>query len=252
MFSKTDYDKLQQIMNESPEKRDLISRLLASHQMTVSMISHEIRNPLTLVYSTLQLIESQHPETQTFRFWEDLKTDVEYMKLLLEDLSVYNNGDRLSPSNIDTNTFFKTLALSFASSLLDSDIQFVSKIDSALPILSGDEVKLKQVFLNLLTNARDALSLSSRNDCTSPTIYFSVIHNNNEIIVTVKDTGNGISEEQMKHIFEPFITYKKNGTGLGLALADKILSAHNGTIHVSSVPGTHTTFTATLPVKKHT
>ena len=67
MFSETDYDKLQQIMEESSEKAELLTRLLDSHQMTISTISHEIRNPLTLVYSTLQLISSQHPEVATFK-----------------------------------------------------------------------------------------------------------------------------------------------------------------------------------------
>ena len=59
MLSSTDHDKLQQIMQENPENEALINRLLTSHQMEISTISHEIRNPLTLVYSTLQLIESQ-------------------------------------------------------------------------------------------------------------------------------------------------------------------------------------------------
>ena len=58
MLTSTDYDKLQQIMTESPEKKELLSRLLETHRMDISTISHEIRNPLTLVYSTLQLIES--------------------------------------------------------------------------------------------------------------------------------------------------------------------------------------------------
>ena len=65
MLSSTDYDKLQQIMQENPENEALINRLLTSHQMEISTISHEIRNPLTLVYSTLQLIESQHPDVST-------------------------------------------------------------------------------------------------------------------------------------------------------------------------------------------
>ena len=63
--------------------------------MEISTISHEIRNPLTLVYSTLQLIESQHPEVLTFSHWTELHQDIEYMKFLLEDLSSYNNGERL-------------------------------------------------------------------------------------------------------------------------------------------------------------
>ena len=62
MLSSTDHDKLQQIMQEHPETEELFNRIFKSHQMDISTISHEIRNPLTLVYSTLQLIESQHPE----------------------------------------------------------------------------------------------------------------------------------------------------------------------------------------------
>ena len=118
MFTKSDYESLQQIMEESPEKKELLTRLLASHQMTLSSISHEIRNPLTLVYSTIQLMESKHPQVTNIPYWSDLRNDIEYMKLLLEELSSYNNGEFLSLSTIDTDTFFKTLALSFASSML--------------------------------------------------------------------------------------------------------------------------------------
>lgn len=62
MFTTTDYDNLRQIMAESPEKKELLTRLLASHKMEISTISHEIRNPLTLVYSMLQMIETAHPK----------------------------------------------------------------------------------------------------------------------------------------------------------------------------------------------
>ena len=85
MFSTTDCDKLQQIMKESPEKNELLTRLLESHRMEISTISHEIRNPLTLVYSTLQLIETQHPEVTSFRHRAEMHQDIEYMKQLLEE-----------------------------------------------------------------------------------------------------------------------------------------------------------------------
>ena len=94
MLSSTDHDKLQQIIQEHPETEELFNRIFKSHQMDISTISHEIRNPLTLVYSTLQLIESQHPEVLEFAHWSELHQDIEYMKLLLEDLSSYNNGYR--------------------------------------------------------------------------------------------------------------------------------------------------------------
>ena len=158
MLSSTDYDKLQQIMQENPENEALINRLLTSHQMEISTISHEIRNPLTLVYSTLQLIESQHPEVLTFSHWTELHQDIEYMKFLLEDLSSYNNGERLELTPVSASTYFRRIALSFAASIVDTDIEFVSRIPEDLPEISADPVKLRQAVLNLLRNACDALT----------------------------------------------------------------------------------------------
>ena len=77
--------------------------------MDISTISHEIRNPLTLVYSTLQLIESQHPEVLTFPHWEGMRQDIEYMKQLLEQFSSYNNGERLECASTDARTFLRII-----------------------------------------------------------------------------------------------------------------------------------------------
>lgn len=288
MFHATDYDKLQQIMAESPEKKELLTRLLESQKMTISMIGHEIRNPLTLVYSTLQLIESQHPEVLTYKHWSGMKSDVEYMTQLLEELSAYNNGERLNISSIETNTFLKTIALSFAASIVDTDIEFTSKIQPDLPVISGDTVKLRQVLLNLLTNAKDAVTQmsesASKNAMTQmsesvskdttpyqPSIRLEVQLENPESIpssiytnasasndadahskqilhIYITDNGCGISEEDLPGIFEPFVTHKSGGTGLGLAIAKRIAAAHSGTLSAESTPGKGTLFHLSLPV----
>lgn len=249
MFSATDYDRLQQIMEESEEKEQLLSRLLKSHQMTLSTISHEIRNPLTLVYSTLQLIESQHPEVHSFKHWNDLHQDIEYMKVLLEELSSYNNGERIRLETVDTNRFFKTLALSFATSLIDTDIEFASKIEPNLPAIQVDVVKLKECLLNLLGNAKDAVSHIA--PISDALISFQVYTCPDGIKIIVTDNGCGIPEEDLPTIFEPFVTHKQGGTGLGLAIAYRIVKAHGGTLQAESVPGIGTSFSLTLPVKKH-
>lgn len=251
MISLADYDKLKQIMGESPEKKELLSRLIASHQMEISSISHELRNPLTLVYSTLQLIESQHPEAKGFRYWSDLRNDIEYMKDLLETLSTYNNGDRLYLSSIDSSSFFRTAAISFASSLIETDIQFVSHIEPNLPKISGDVMKLKEVLLNLFANAKDAVLSASIPNGAIPTISFTVSQIDTAVHIEVKDNGCGISKEQLPHIFEPFVTTKQTGTGLGLPIVSRILAAHKGSIQVSSVQNVHTTFHITLPIQKN-
>lgn len=248
MFSTTDYDKLQQIMAESPEKKELLTRLLESHQMEISSISHEIRNPLTLVYSTLQLMEHQHPEVLSFRHWNSMRQDIEYMKQLLEELSSYNNGTRLEPSPTDAGTFFKTLALSFATSITDTEIEFTSRIGHHLPVISMDSVKIKQVLLNLLTNARDAVL--SCPGSAHPSITLDVSAMKDMLQVTISDTGCGICPEDLPGIFEPFVTHKANGTGLGLAIAQRIILAHHGSINVESSLGYGTTFVIMLPVQQ--
>ncbi len=251
MFLESDFDKLQQIMEESPEKRELLERLLESHQMTISAISHEIRNPLTLIYSTLQLISSQHPETSSFKYWKQLIKDVEYTNLLLKELSIYNNSDRLALTPTDTASFFKTTALSFAASITDTDIEFTSRIPEELPQINCDSIKLRQVVHNLLRNAQDGvlaceelqrkilLDVQPLTDDSGQT--FSVC-------VKISDNGCGIPQEHLEDIFEPFTTYKTGGTGLGLAIASRITRAHKGSLTVTSSPGDLTVFTLSLPV----
>lgn len=251
MFSESDFDRLRQIMEESPEKQDLLQRLLDSHQMTISAISHEIRNPLTLIYSNLQLISANHPDISGYRQWKQLMQDVEYTKGLLEELSDYNNCGQPNFSRIDTGSFFRAIALSFAISITDTGIEFTSRISPELPEIYCDTVKIRQVLLNILRNARDAVLSqqtkkpkirlevcpAEKTDSASPSVYIKII-----------DNGCGIPPEHIHHIFEPFTTYKSGGTGLGLAIASRIAHAHNGTLSVSSVPDELTVFTLRLPI----
>ena len=255
MFTATDHDKLLQIMDESPEKKELILRLLESHRMELSMISHEIRNPLTMVYSTLQLIETQHPEVQDFRHWNELHQDVEYMNLLLTDLSAYNNGGRLCPKPVPMTNFLRELALSFASSIMDSPVEFTSRIAEDLPVLSADPVKLRQVFLNLLANARDAVleqsSTGSRTQNFIRAITLEADRTEEGLKICVTDTGCGIPADALLSIFQPFVTFKQSGTGLGLALASRIIQAHGGWIQADSPSDGPTVFTVFLPVQEN-
>ena len=238
MFTEKDYDKLQQLMAESPENRALIQKLLSSHQETISTISHEIRNPLTLVYSTLQLIESQHPEVIRFRHWDSLHDDLEYMKQLLEDLSSYNKHS-LRVQEFDFGVFLKQVVLSFAADCSDSEIEFTSYISSELPVIQADHVKLREVFLNLLRNAKEAIA-------SSGSIRLDATCSDHNIVVTIQDSGCGIPDEYLPDLFTPFVTHKDNGTGLGLAIVKRTLDLHQGSIAVDS-SDSGSTFTITLP-----
>ena len=207
----------------------------------LSKFSHELRNPLTSVYSTLQLIEMQHPEVKEFKHWSNLTSDVEYMNALLAELSDLTKSERLQYSTFSLRALIEQVSLSFAASIADSDVEYTSKIDSNLPEISGDKTKLQEVLRNLLKNAYDAAS-------PDKSIYLEATVEDDKVLITIKDTGCGISEEQLPTIFEPFVTYKKDGTGLGLAISDHIVKAHKGMITVRSVPGEGSIFLITLPL----
>ena len=202
-------------------------QLNKNEQLVISKISHELRNPLTIIYSTLQLIESRHPEARTFDHWHELMQDVEFMSVLLDDLSRFNHAGALNFSTFSFRPF----------------LEYFSKIDSSINQITGDKTKLQEVFLNLLRNAADAASPDG-------TISMTAEQSKDSIIIQVQDNGCGISKEHLSSIFEPFTTYKKNGTGLGLSISESIIQAHGGTIEVDSAPQKGSTFRITLPTKQ--
>lgn len=240
-FTDKDYEQLHTLMQDSPENQRLIQKLLDAQTYTISKISHEIRNPLALVYSTLQLIESQHPEVQTFRHWDDMRQDIEYITALLQELSDYNNGERLHKEPFSFHSVISRMCLSFAATCADSNIEFTSRISPDLPSLTGDQIKLKEVFLNLLKNALDAVSKDGH-------IALSADVCDAKIKVQISDDGCGIAPEDLSSIFDTFVTHKSNGTGLGLSIAKRIVEAHHGSISVSSTLGRGSCFTVILPV----
>ena len=262
MLSQKDYDQLLQIMEESPEKKDLLNRLLTSHQITLSTFSHEVRNPLTLIYSTIQLIETRHPEVFSFEHWDDLHQDLEYLVQLLNELSLYNNGEKLHCTDVPMTTYLQKIALSYAASLTDLDIEFSSSIAPDLPVITLDEVKFRQAILNLLNNARDAVFSKTNasyhvghtsSEGLSPSIRLSALCSDaSELLIRISDNGCGISEKDLPNIFQPFITHKENGTGLGLAVTERVIRAHHGSVEVESTSSSGTTFLLRLPVQQDT
>ena len=210
---------------------------------TVAKITHEIRNPLTLINSSLQLIESMHPEVKEFAHWNQTMDDIAFMRQLLEELSTFNNGNTLHYSVFSIEHLLKNIAISFAISLdeADSDIEFSSSIPDKLGKYTGDKIKLEEVLLNLLKNAKEAIAGKG-------TILLTASRKKNVLTIQIKDSGCGIPAENIDSIFEPFKTYKQGGTGLGLSLSKRIVEAHDGSISVASREGKGTTFTVKLPI----
>lgn len=247
MLTNIDINKMNHLLETNEDARQIITQLLKNHQEAVSLISHEIRNPLTLISSSLQIMELEHPEVKEFFNWKQTMDDVDFMCSLLNELSDYNNGNTLHLSVFSIEQLLKNIAVSFAISLESEQsvhpIEFTSRIMPDMGSFTGDKIKLEEVILNLLRNAKDAVMEQSYRK-----IRLTADRIDDRIVIRCKDNGCGIPEDLQKTVFEPFITHKPGGTGLGLAVSKRIIEAHKGTLSFESKKGPGTTFTVSLPI----
>lgn len=199
-------------------------------QMTLSRFSHEIRNPLTLIQSELQIMLSAHPELEDYDGWYNIMENLEHIRELLNELTRYNNAEYLSPVPTDVAALLKSITRSFKPSLDYLGITLNTDIPETLPSLSLDKTKIRQAFFNLLRNAQESIQHSHGIITVSAR---AVPHG---IRILVCDNGCGMTKDQMENIFSPFVTYKPAGTGLGLPVTHQIIEAHGGTLDVRSIP----------------
>ena len=227
MLTNIDINKMNHLLETNEDARQIITQLLKNHQEAVSLISHEIRNPLTLISSSLQIMELEHPEVKEFFNWKQTMDDVDFMCSLLNELSDYNNGNTLHLSVFSIEQLLKNIAVSFAISLESEQsvypIEFTSRIMPDMGSFTGDKIKLEEVILNLLRNAKDAVMEQSYRK-----IRLTADRIDDRIVIRCKDNGCGIPEDLQKTIFEPFITHKPGGTGLGLAVQKELLKPIKG------------------------
>ena len=117
MLENIDINRMNQLMQENREAKSIITQLMENHHTDISMIAHEIRNPLTLISSSLQVIEAQHPEVKEFYNWKQTMEDIQFMCSLLNELTTFNNSSTLHYSVFPIGGLLKNIAISFAISL---------------------------------------------------------------------------------------------------------------------------------------
>lgn len=212
------------------------------YELMLSKLAHELRNPLTTLSSTLQLIEIKHPEAKQFPHWSSLALDLEFITQLINDFSNLSASDSLNISTFEIRPFMEQMIHSFTAYMAGAKLIYTCDVEPSFHQITGDKIKLQEVFSNLLKNAFEA--------APDGFVVVNVSSASGHIIITIKDNGCGIPKEHLDSIFEPFITYKKNGTGLGLSIVKNIVDAHHGTIQVESAPDIGTTFRVTLPANQ--
>ena len=241
MESQTESSVFQISGNPDPDYKTLYQETQSRQHFLLSQISHEIRNPVTLINSFLQLFESHHPEIVQDECWEKVMENMSFLRALLEEFSSFNNSSKLSVQEISLDNLVRDTIESVTPICQNMGISVLYRKETAIPLISADPTKIRQVLLNLLTNAREAIG-------TQGLIICSLSCDGENVYLTVKDTGSGIPANYQKDIFEPFVTHKEGGTGLGLAICQRIVSAHGGRISFLAPAGKETSFIVVLPI----
>lgn len=228
--------------NGNPDYKTLYEELQVKQQFMLSQISHEIRNPVTLINSFLQLFESQHPDLVQDYYWKNIMENMDFLKALLNEFSTFNNSQKLQLQETNLYQLLCDAVNSVTPACETLNISVVLRKETAIPTILADRTKLQQLILNLLRNAREAIGEQGLITC-------SLKSDGETVNLSIRDNGSGIPESYQRDLFEPFITHKQEGTGLGLAICKRIAETHGGNISYTSAPEKGTCFTLILPVR---
>ncbi|MGI2731315.1 ATP-binding protein [Bacillus cytotoxicus] len=221
---------------QKSEKLNIVSELAAS-------VAHEVRNPLTVVRGFIQLLDST----------EDVKNK-EYMRLVLAELDraeqIISDYLNLARPQIEQKEHICLSAQLIEMTTLMSSFAAMQGVYLQVEISEnlytiGDKTKLKQAIMNVVKNGIEAIQENKGY------LKVTAIQKGDTIIVRVKDSGIGMTKEQLARLGQPYYSLKEKGTGLGLMVTYRILQAHNGTLEYSSESGKGTEAIITLPAVKN-
>jgi PAS domain S-box-containing protein len=219
---------------------------LASIGQLSAGIAHEINNPLGIILGYTQLmLREENPEKERYADLKTIEKHVRNCKGIVEDLLKFARSSKPEKEAVKINQVIDDV-LHFVRHRAELDhVEVVKEYDPRIPQLLLDEKKIRQVFMNLIMNAKHAVA---RNGIIR--IITGVEPSGDRVFVKVSDTGYGIEEGNLTRIFDPFFTTKPTGegTGLGLSVSYGIIKNHGGDIRVESEPGKGSTFTVTLPI----
>jgi signal transduction histidine kinase len=211
-------------------------------------LAHEIRNPLNIIegaryYLSTEVDHGRNTDVVD-EYLEFIKNQVVRTNRLLNNLLNFSRPDDPSFNLVNLNSILENAIVLIKKQIADNEITLVVRLDYDIPEIMGDRNQLWQVLINLLINASQAMLKGGD-------LHVSTYRNSSKadsVYIKIRDTGEGISEENLSKIFDPFFTTKSKGSGLGLSISYKIIQSHNGNIKVDSVEGEETTFIIQLPI----
>lgn len=205
----------------------------------IARFAHEVKTPLTILKTRVQMIERKLGTSRKEPFHNDeflteslrmIVSEIDRLDDLLRKLLVFSKPNIQKKQPVNINHILRQALILIQDTADQRGIEVYTETDGSIPVISADPQSLEQVFLNLLTNAIDAIKRTG-----SIHIVSAFDKQNGLITISFRDSGPGITEDIAAKIFDPFFTTKESGVGLGLTISYEILRAHGGTI--SYVPG---------------
>lgn len=246
---------LEQQRNELQEANAKLQDMDRVKADFAAMLVHDLKSPLTVVRATLSLLESGgFSQEEQARFVATSQRNLDKMLALINDtLEVYRTDTQdvaLNRVEIDSERLVRESAEAAKIAAAAQEIVLEVSLEAGLPKIKGDPDKLERVFSNLFSNAikftpaGGKITIGARRVLEAGQLYLEV---------AIRDTGEGIPEESLPYLFEPYTQarskHSKAGVGLGLAIVKRIITAHGGRIEVASKPGEGSVFTFTLPAE---
>ena len=212
-------------------------------------LAHEIKNPLTPIQLSAERIKhklgSKLNKEDTDILDKAVSTivnQVDAMKTMVNEFSEYARAPKLNLELTDINKTIKEISHLFEN----SGIKITTTLLKGLPKIKVDVNMMRQVLINLIQNAQDAMI----NNTKKPSIKINTNKYKNYLILSIEDNGPGFSADILKKAFEPYVTSKSHGTGLGLAIVKKIIEEHEGTIVVENIKNGGANINIQLPISK--
>jgi signal transduction histidine kinase len=245
-------EKIRTATNELTEKNEALLRLNRTKSDFIAKISHELRTPLTSIkgamdYLSVKLaMRGKADEEDLLVFFEVIKKNAERLIRLVNNVLDYERIElgafEMRFQEVNLKDLFGEVITSFRSEALQKKVNI--RLEAEDLLVSADEDRMKQVMINLISNALNFSPESSE-------IVVSLEEEGGHAVVSVTDSGGGINESDREHIFSQFYSKGvKNGAGLGLAICRGIIDAHNGEIGVVSTVGSGSRFFFRIPKRK--
>jgi signal transduction histidine kinase len=227
------------------ERQQMEGEHARSLEKLSASIAHEIRNPITAAKSLVQQMNEEPTDVDNAEYARVALQELERVERSISHLLRYAREEEMRLAQLHMSDVLDSALETFRDRAEREGVEIVRQFDNAGP-MRGDAEQLRRVVINLVGNALDAVSVADRE---KPRVLVAMGENlaGTEVWVRIADNGHGMDEAERERVFNPFVTTKTTGTGLGLPIVKRIVEAHGGVIELGSTPGEGAEFVMTFP-----